>query len=392
MPSKAFTASDRMLDVQIPIIPVITDLINKSPDTISLGQGVVYYTPPQSVFDKITPIESSLAYQLYSEVEGIPKLRSCISIKLEQENNIYLNQYRSLVVTAGANMAFMNALMAITDPDDEVILLRPYYFNHEMAIKMVSCRPVAVETSADYQPCLESLASAITPKTKAIVTVSPNNPTGAVYSETALRAINKLCQEKGIYHISDEAYEYFTFDDVNHFSVASISDSEQHTISLYSLSKAYGFASWRIGYMIIPAHLLMSVKKAQDTYLICPTRIAQEAAIAALQEGRDYTQSHLNQIDRVRKTFYSALQSINNICTTPDSKGAFYFLVRFNTSLSGMQLVERLIKEHKVAIIPGETFGMNEGCYCRIAYGALDKETSETGIKRLINGLNEIIK
>lgn len=391
MSSIIFSASERMQKVQSPIIADIADMIKKSPGTISLGQGVVYYTPPPSVFDKLSPINSSLDYQIYTDVDGIMPLKSCITNKLEQDNHVYLNKQRSLVVTAGSNMGFMNALFAITDPGDEIILLSPYYFNHEMAIKMLSCYPVAVNTDIDYQPCLASITSAITSKTKAIVTVSPNNPTGVVYSEQTLRAINKLCQERGIYHISDEAYEYFTFDDVEHFSVASIVGSEQHTIALYSLSKAYGFASWRIGYMIIPENLLVSVKKAQDTYLICPTRIAQEAAVAALQEGRAYTNSHLKQIDSVRKTLYTALQNINDFSITSDSKGAFYFFIKLKTALSGMQLVETLIRDHKVAVIPGETFGATDGCFCRIAYGALDKETSEAGIKRLIKGLKEII-
>lgn len=391
MSSDIYSPSERMQNVQSPIIADIADLIKKSPGTISLGQGVVYYTPPQSVFDKICPIDSSFEYQLYTDVDGIMPLKAIIADKLEQDNNVCLNKQRSLVVTAGSNMGFMNALFAITDPGDEIILLSPYYFNHEMAIRMLSCHPVAVKTSVDYQPCLTTITSAITSKTKAIVTVSPNNPTGVVYSEDTLRAINKLCRDKGIYHISDEAYEYFTFDDVEHFSVASIADSEQHTIALYSLSKAYGFASWRIGYMIIPENLLMSVKKTQDTYLICPTRIAQEAAVAAMQEGREYTNSHLKQIDIVRNTLYTALQNINDFSITSDSKGAFYFFVKLNTSLSGIQLVEKLISDHKVAVIPGETFGATDGCYCRIAYGALDKKTSEAGIKRLIEGLKKII-
>ncbi len=388
---KLYTASQRMSDVQSPIIPIVADLINETPGTISLGQGVVYYTPPQSVFNRITQLNSSIDYHLYSAVEGIPDLLSCISAKLEQENNIHLNGNQRIVVSAGANMAFMNAMMAITDPDDEVILLRPYYFNHEMAINMVNCRPVIIETDSDYQPRLENIITAITPRTKAVVTVSPNNPSGAVYTETTLRNINSLCKEKGIYHISDEAYEYFTYDGIEHYSVASIPDSDEHTISLYSLSKAYGLASWRIGYMIIPEHLSMSVKKAQDTYLICPTRIAQEAAIAALKEGRNYTLSHLNSIKYVRNELYTALQSINKICTTPNTTGAFYFLIKLNTTLTGMQLVEQLIKKHKIAVIPGETFGMNDGCYLRIAYGALDKETSDLGIKRLIKGLKDLL-
>jgi aspartate/methionine/tyrosine aminotransferase len=380
-----------MNDIQSPIIPIVADLINKTPDTISLGQGVVYYKPPQTALERAIKIEDSLNYHLYSTVEGLPELRASISNKLKTENHIDLTHEQKLLVTAGANMAFMNAIMAITDPFDEIILLRPYYFNHEMAINMVSCKTVIVETDSDYQPVLANIASAITTKTKAVVTVSPNNPSGAVYPETTLIEINQLCKEKGIYHISDEAYEYFTYDGDNHFSVASLPDSQEHTISLFSLSKAYGFASWRIGYMVIPEHLSLSVKKIQDTILICPARITQEAAIAALEEGKNYTLSHLNQIRSVREELFSALQSINKIGKTAYTTGAFYYFVKLNTELTGMQLVERLIKEHKIAVIPGETFGMNDGCYIRVAYGALDKKTSELGIKRLTDGLTDII-
>lgn len=386
-----YTTSQRMANIQSPIIPIIADLINKTPDTISLGQGVVYFNPPQSALDRAARIDSSQNYHLYSTVEGLSELRDSVSIKLRNENNINLTSQQKIIITAGANMAFMNAMLAITDPDDEIILLRPYYFNHEMAINMVSCKPVIVDTDSNFQPDLDRISEAITSKTRALVTVSPNNPSGAVYPEATLKKINQLCKQKGIYHISDEAYEYFTYDDSKHFSVASIPNSEEHTISLYSLSKAYGFASWRIGYMLIPEHLSLAVKKIQDTILICPARITQEAAIAALVEGQNYTFSHLKQINAVRDELYVALQSINKICTTPNTTGAFYFLVKLDTALTGMQLAERLIKEHKIAVIPGETFGMNDGCYIRIAYGALDKKTSKMGIQRLIGGLTGII-
>jgi aspartate/methionine/tyrosine aminotransferase len=392
MKKKIYNASQRVSKIQAPIIPIVADLINKTPGTISLGQGVVYYKPPQSVLERASQIEDSLNYHLYSTVEGLPELREAVANKLKNENQINLSLKQNIVITAGANMAFMNAIMAITDPDDEIILLRPYYFNHEMAINMVNCKAVIVETNADYQPNIDSITNAITDKTKAIVTVSPNNPSGAVYPQSTLVEINELCRKKGIYHISDEAYEYFTYEKSEHFSVASIEKSDEHTISLFSLSKAYGFASWRIGYMLIPEHLSLSVKKIQDTILICPARITQEAAIAAMQEGRKYTLSHLKQIESVRDELYIALQSINNIGTTPLSTGAFYFFVKLNTDLTGMQLVERLIREHKIAVIPGETFGMNNGCYIRIAYGALDKKTSEKGIQRLIDGLKDIIR
>jgi aspartate/methionine/tyrosine aminotransferase len=391
MQDERYTASQRMSDIQSPVIPIIANLINETPGTISLGQGVVYYDPPQSALDRASQLHSSENYHLYSTVDGLNELRDCISFKLKSDNNINLSDQQKIVVTAGANMGFMNAMMAITDPGDEIILLRPYYFNHEMAVNMVSCKAVTVDTDSTYQPCLEKISSAITSKTKAVVTVSPNNPSGAVYPASTLESINKICKENGIYHISDEAYEYFTYGDIKHYSVASDPDSHEHTISLYSLSKAYGFASWRIGYMVIPKHLSMSVKKAQDTILICPARITQEAAVSALQEGQKYTISHLRQIKTVRDELYAALQSINNLCTTPNTTGAFYFLVKLNTTLTGMQVVERLIKEYKIAVIPGETFGMVDGCYCRIAYGALDKNTSHIGIQRLIEGLTDII-
>src|SRR4030095_8180337 len=154
---------------------------------------------------------------------------------------------------------FINAILPITDPGDEVILPLPYYFNHEMAIVMAGCKPVLVLTDDNYQLCPDDLCAAIKPRTRVIVTVSPNNPTGAVYSESALRVVNELCRLHGIYHISDEAYEYFIFASRKqtleprnpiHYSPASIDGSASHTISLFSLSKAYGFASWRIGYMV----------------------------------------------------------------------------------------------------------------------------------------------
>ena len=175
------------------------------------------------------------------------------------------------MVTAGGNQAFLNVALGILDPGDEVILPVPYYFNHEMAITMVNARPVLVPTDSNYQLDLGALRAAITPRTRAIVTVSPDNPSGAVYPETTLRAVNALCAGHGIlsYYSSDEAYEYFTFDDARHFSPASIPGASAHTISLFSMSKAYVFASWRVGWMVFPTELEPAMQKIQDTVIIC---------------------------------------------------------------------------------------------------------------------------
>ena len=185
-------------------------------------------------------------------------------------------------------MAFLNVVFAITDPGDEIILQTPFYFNHEMAIEIASCRAVLVPTDENYQLQPDLIRAAITDRTRAIVTISPNNPTGAVYSESALRAVNQLCRDADCFHITDEAYEYFTYG-VDHFSAASIADSaNHHDFRFFSLSKAYGFASWRIGYMVIPAFLLEAMQKIQDTNVICPAVVSQFAALGALQAGRSY--------------------------------------------------------------------------------------------------------
>jgi aspartate/methionine/tyrosine aminotransferase len=384
------TISQRMQAVQTPIIPVVAELIRKCPGTISLGQGVVSYPPPPEVGVQIMNFWADPSNHQYKPVIGIKDLRKALSQKLITENHIHIDGNNCVVVTAGSNMAFMNAILAITSPGDEIIIQKPYYFNHEMAIVMAGCRPVPVDTDSNYQLYLTAIEKLITDKTKAIVTISPNNPTGVVYPEYPLYAFNRMCQQYGIFHISDEAYEYFTYDGVQHFSPGSILGSSNHTISLFSLSKAYGFASWRIGYMVIPKRLLESVEKIQDTILICPPVISQYAALGALEAGRNYCHQQLEKIAQVREIVMNELQLLGDLCTIPPAMGAFYFFLKVNTEIDALELVKRLIQEHRVAVIPGTTFGMNDGCYLRVAYAALEPETALTGINRLVKGLQTI--
>ncbi|MBC8392274.1 MAG: aminotransferase class I/II-fold pyridoxal phosphate-dependent enzyme, partial [Deltaproteobacteria bacterium] len=157
----------------------------------------------------------------------------------------------------------VSAVLAIAGPSDEISLNLPYYFSHEMAVTIADCKPVCVPTDEDFQLQPDRIAEAITDRTRAVVTISPNNPTGVVYSESALRRVNEICRDKGIYHISDEAYEYFTYDGAKHFSPGGIEGAAEHTISLFSLSKAYGFASWRIGWIpSIPSRMAAPVPLA----------------------------------------------------------------------------------------------------------------------------------
>ncbi|MEH2386708.1 MAG: pyridoxal phosphate-dependent aminotransferase [Nostoc sp.] len=392
--------TSRMQGVQSPIIPVVGELIKNSPGTISLGQGVVYYNPPPAAREFLAKFFVEPANNLYKSVEGIPPLLTALAEKLSAFNGIEINRENCIVVTAGSNMGFMNAILAITNPGDEIILNTPYYFNHEMAIAMAGCRAVLVATDENYQLRPEAIAQAITPKTRAVVTISPNNPTGVVYSEAALRQVNQICgiqrscgeSDRSIYHISDEAYEYFTYNGVKHISPGAFGNSSEYTISLFSLSKAYGFASWRIGYMVIPQHLLVAVKKVQDTILICPPVISQYAALGALQAKEEYLKSNIGAIAQVRQVVLDSLKRLQGLCSITPANGAFYFFLKVNTQMDAFELVKRLIQEYKVAVIPGTTFGMDDGCYLRVAYGALQKETAKEGIERLVQGLQNIVR
>jgi aspartate/methionine/tyrosine aminotransferase len=218
-------------------------------------------------------------------------------------------------------------------------------FNHEMAVVIAGARAVPVATRSDYQLDLDALERAVTPGTRAIVTVSPNNPTGAVYPEKDLRAVNALCRARGIFHVHDEACEYFLYDDARHSSPGSIDGAAEHTISLYSLSKAYGMASWRLGYMVIPERLWEPINKIQDTMPICPPAVS------------------------------------------PAPTGALYLFLRARTSLDAMTVTERLIRRHRVAVVPGSAFGALSGCYLRVSFGAVDEPVMTDGLARLVLGL-----
>ena len=295
-------------------------------------------------------------------------------------------------MTAGANLAFVNALLAVTDLGDEVILQTPYYFNHEMAIAMAGCRPVPVDTDDRYQLRPDAIRRAITPRTRAVVTISPNNPSGAVYSEAALREVNEICRQHGLYHINDEAYEYFTYGDARHFSPGSIEGSADHTISLFSLSKAYGFASWRIGYMVIPCASVRvgaedpghhSHLRAGHLPVRGRRRAAGGAGVLPFEAG----------IDRgcARTVLRGARQHPGSL-HGPRGRRAPSMYCCASTHLGNRWTSSNgLVRDFGVAVIPGTTFGLNEGCYLRVSYGALTEETAAEGIRRLVRGLRSIL-
>lgn len=382
--------SERSARVQAPIIPAVAGWIAETPGTISLGQGVVGYGPPASAVEAIPSFLSGVPHHQYMPDAGLPELRRAFEEKLRAENGIDAPFERRILVTAGANQGFLNAILCICDPGDEVILLSPYYFNHEMAIGLAGCRAVAVPTDASFQPRIADIDAAVTGRTRAVVTISPNNPAGVVYPRETLAAVNRLCAERGIFHISDEAYEHFTWDGAAHYSPGS-GGGGRHTISLFSMSKSCGMASWRVGFLVAPEPLFDDLMKVQDTVIICAPAISQAVALGALRAGGGWRADRLRAIARVRETALSRLAGRTDLFEIPSSRGAFYFLLKVRTSMPALRLAERLVREHRVAVIPGETFGIRGECCLRVSYGSLSEATAAAGIGRLVRGLERIL-
>jgi aspartate/methionine/tyrosine aminotransferase len=287
-------------------------------------------------------------------------------------------------------MAFLNAVLAVADPGDEFILPMHYYFNQEMAIRMCGCVPVPVPTHADWSLDVEALSRAITPRTRAIITVTPNNPTGAVYSEADLRAVNTLCAQHGLYHFCDEAYEYFTYEGAQHFSPGSIPGAHAHTLSFFSMSKNYGMASWRVGYVVYPLDLSDAMNKVQDTNLICAPVSSQLLAMQALQLGREWVAPHIQALSEVRATVHQALGTLGELIEFPRTQGAFYVLMKLPGVQDALAFNRFMTEQHRVACIPGFAFGLTDtqrGNYQRLSYGALDAASVAEGVQRFLSAV-----
>ncbi len=388
----------RMAAVETPIIPAIAALVRNNPGTISLGQGVVNYGPPPAAIAALPTMMGDAQLNKYQAVMGYPGLVEALEHKLAEENKIHCGSDAMLMVTAGSNMAFLNCILAVADPGDEFILPKPFYFNQEMAVRMCGCIPVPVDVNDDWSLDVDALAAAITPRTRAIITVSPNNPTGAVYSQASLTAVNALCAANGIYHFSDEAYEYFTYDGVQHFSPASLPGAHQHTLSFYSMSKNYGMASWRVGYVVFPADLFDAMNKVQDTNLICAPVPSQLLALEVLKFGREWVQPKIESLAAVRKNVYEALGTLGDLVQFPQTQGAFYVLMKL-PGLTGEQdplaFNRAMAQKHKVVSIPGFAFGLmdtQEANYQRLSYGALEPASVSQGVERYVAAVKDWYK
>jgi len=383
-------AARRLSQVQTPVIPVMGELISSTPGTLSLGQGMSHWGPPPQALEAAQrALLDDRELNAYGPVAGEPALRAALAGWLREQHHLDLD-HSALVVCAGSNMAFNAVVQVLCDPGDELILPVPYYFNHAMAIQLAGGRPVPVQAGLIPDPA--ALEAAITVRTRAIVTVSPNNPSGAVIPQAVLRAINHLCAERGLLHISDEAYGLFRHGDTPIWSPGSSSGSGGHTITLGSLSKSHGMAGWRVGWAVLPQGLMGELAKVQDTILICPPRLIQQAAIGALEAGADWCRERISGLKARRAQVMDALDQPGvpwQVLGPVD--GAFYGLLQLDSALSSDAAIERLIREQRVALVSGSSFGL-QGCCLRLSYGMLNEADLGEALRRLVGGLHELAR
>jgi aspartate/methionine/tyrosine aminotransferase len=398
----SLTPAARLEAVLDPVIPRLGALLRRRPGCLSLAQGMVDWPPPPAVREAVRGALDlpGAALHRYGPTWGEPELLDAVGRKLARANGLEL-EGSLLLATTGSNMAFAALAQVICDAGSEVILPLPAYFNHVMAVRLAGGVPVGVEAGPIPDPAV--LAAAITPRTRAIVTISPNNPSGVVLPEAVLRAINGLCAERGLLHISDEAYEVFVHGGVPHFSPGSLSGAAAHTASLHSFSKAYGMAGWRMGYAAVPKGLTSALAKVLDTVQIAPTAISQRAAIAALATDPAWLQERLATLTPRRAHLLAVVDRWRGeglpvrLWQEPD--GAFYGLLvvegeatTASPPLESDGLMEWLVLEHGVATVSGQAFGLDipGAGLLRLSYGLLDEPALAEALERLGGGLRRL--
>lgn len=361
-------------------------------DVITFGVGEPDFDTPQHV--KEAAIEAIRAgFTKYTPSNGIPQLKEAICAKLSRENNLQYDPSQ-VVVSVGAKHAIFNALQVLCDPGDEVLIPSPYWVSYPDMVKLAGAVPVIVQGKEEngFKVTVEQLEDACTPKTKVLILNSPCNPSGAVYSRDELRKIAQFAIEKDIWVISDEIYEKLVYDSAEHVSIASFGpEIYERTVTVNGVSKAYAMTGWRIGYSASPKDVAKAIGDYQSQCTSNATSISQKAAVAALLGPQEPVQAMVSEFKKRRDYMVERLNKMPGVrCRLP--QGAFYVFPNFESLLqrkfggqavgSSSRLADILLNEAKVAVVPGEAFGMPG--YIRFSYA--------TSMEKIVEGLNRIEK
>lgn len=307
----------------------------------------------------------------YSQSEGLPELREEIVKKLKRDNHIDAD-ISQLIVTVGAVEGLAASIMAVIDPGDEVILPSPTYSTHITQVRLAAGIPVLVPLieKENFALDLELVKRAINPKTKAIMLCTPGNPTGTVFSEDQLRELGKIALEYNLSIITDEAYEYFTFDDNKHFSIASVPEMKDHVITNFTLTKTYAMTGWRIGYLHASGEMIAQIKKVHIPFAICAPVVSQYAAIAALKGPQDCVEDFRQHYLKARNLMCERLSRLNSVFEYNKPGGSYLMFPKLLNyqAKDSLEFSKDLLDKAKVSTTPGIAFGGSGEGHIRLSF------------------------
>ncbi len=321
----------------------------------------------------------------YTPVPGVPALRQAICEWHAKElGSSY--QPAECVVNVGGKHSIFNAVCALVNPGDEVVIAAPYWVSYPDIVKYASGTPVILETKADDNFVMRAAAleKLITSKTRMVIADSPSNPSGAVIPPAEYAKILAVCQRAGIWLLADECYSHFTYGEAKPFTIASVPNSKSNVIVVGSFSKTFAMTGWRLGYVLAPAPLVAAVTKLQSQSTSNPCSITQYAGLAAMRGPMDGVGVMLAEYARRRERIVAGLRAISGVtCTAP--QGAFYVFpnisAHYNAELPDDMAVSRLLLEREhVAVVPGVAFGAPG--HLRISY-ATSMDRIDEGLKRM---------
>lgn len=352
---------------------------------IDVCQAVPGYPPPAALVGFMGEAIQDPATHRYTEIAGLPGLREALAADIRQVYAAEPVAAANVMITAGCNQAFCLALSALAGAGEEVILPLPYYFNYQMWLEMngVVARHVGFQASGGGVPDLEEIAGAIGPRTRAVVLISPNNPTGAVYPAAFLEAAFVLCQARGVALVLDETYRDFRPDDAPPHGLFQRPDWDRTLVHLYSFSKVFCLTGHRVGAIVGAPALLAEIAKAMDCVAICAPHLGQRAAEWGLKSLGDWRAGNA-ELMRGRLAALRAAFAARDVGYEIVSAGAYFAYLRHpHAGQASAAVARRLADRQNLLALPGSMFGPGQDDYLRLAFANVAAETMAVVAERL---------
>jgi aminotransferase len=372
--------SKRILQIKKSAIHEMTRLSNQLDDVAFLSWAKPTSDTPEHIKQATIRAINDGFVGGYSTSTGLLALREAIVEKLGKDNNITAKP-SELIVTVGAIEGLAAAIMAVVDPGDGVILPTPTYSTHIRQVLLASGKPVLVPLLEEkgFALDIKAIEAAITPKTKAIVYCSPSNPTGTVFVEKQLRQLADLALKHNLMVITDEAYEYFTFDGQEHFSIGSIPEMKDNTISCFTFTKSYAMTGWRLGYLHASEDVVTQVKKAHIPFAICAPVVSQYAGLAALTGPQDCITDFINHYLKTRNLMCKRLDELPEVFQYVKPTGSYLMFPKIihKDGKDSTSFCKKLLKEAKVSTTPGIAFGPTGEQHLRLSFCVPEKQITK---------------